>query len=181
MLPALCAFSLFGASLTIQDINGVFRSPLKPDGKASVLFFITSDCPISNSYAPEIQRICSEYGSKKVSCTLVYVDPDLTIADVKKHVKDFSYSGVPAILDSTQKLVQAAGAKVTPEAAVIGASGQALYRGRIDNVYASLGKRRPEATEKDLRKALDEILSGKPVSTPQTKAIGCYIPPVGVK
>src|SRR5436309_2990929 len=125
LLALVCAASLFGAAITVPDINGVPRSPLKPEGKASVLFFITSDCPISNSYAPEIQRICSEYGSKKVSCTLVYVDPDLTIADVKKHMKDFSYSGVPAILDSTQKLVQAAGAKVTPEAAVIGASGQA--------------------------------------------------------
>ena len=181
LLPVLWAASLFGAALTIADIQGVPRSPLRPDGIASVLFFITSDCPISNSYAPEIQRICSEYGPKKVSCNLVYVDPDLTVADVKKHVKDFGYSSVPAILDSTQKLVHAAGATITPEAAVIGASGQLLYRGRIDNVYASLGKRRPEATEKDLRKALDEVLSGKPVSTPQTKAIGCYIPPAGVK
>jgi len=181
LLPVLWAASLFGAALTIADIQGVPRSPLRPDGIASVLFFITSDCPISNSYAPEIQRICSEYGPKKVSCNLVYVDPDLTVADVKKHVKDFGYSGVPAILDSTQKLVHAPGASITPEAAVIGASGQVLYRGRIDNVYASLGKRRPEATEKDLRKALDEVLSGKPVSTPQTKAIGCYIPPAGVK
>ena len=181
MLVVLCATALSGASLTIQDINGVPRSPLKPDGKASVLFFVTSDCPISNSYAPEIQRICSEYGPKKVSCNLVYVDPDLTVADVKKHVKDFGYSSVPAILDSTQKLVHAAGASITPEAAVIGASGQVLYRGRIDNVYASLGKRRPEATEKDLRKALDEVLGGKPVSTPETKAVGCYIPPAGVK
>ena len=178
IVVALCAF---GASLTIQDINGVSRWPLQPEGKASVLFFITSDCPISNSYAPEIQRICSEYGPKKVSCSLVYVDPDLTQADVKKHVKEFGYSAVPAILDSTQKLVHAAGATVTPEAAVIGQSGRVLYRGRIDNVYAALGKRRPEATEKDLRKALDEVLAGKPVSIPQTKAIGCYIPPVGVK
>ena len=181
LLPVVWAASLFGAALTIADIQGVPRSPLRPDGIASVLFFITSDCPISNSYAPEIQRVCSEYGPKKVSCNLVYVDPDLTVADVKKHVKDFGYSGVPAILDSTQKLVHAASASITPEAAVIGASGQVLYRGRIDNVYASLGKRRPEATEKDLRKALDEVLSGKPVSTPQTKAIGCYIPPAGVK
>jgi len=181
LLPVLWAASLFGATLTIADIQGVPRSPLRPEGKASVLFFITSDCPISNSYAPEIQRICSEYGPKKVSCNLVYVDPDLTVADVKNHVKDFGYSSVPAILDSTQKLVHAAGATITPEAAVIGASGQVLYRGRINNVYASLGKRRPEATEKDLRKALDEVLSGKPVSTPQTKAIGCYIPPAGVK
>jgi hypothetical protein len=169
--------ALFAASLAIPDIDGVARTPLQPEGKASVLFFITSDCPISNSYAPEVQRICAEYSPKKVSCNLVYVDPDLTIADVRKHLKEFHYSGVPAILDPTQKLVRAAGASVTPEAALIGPSGQVLYRGRIDNVYASLGKRRPEATEKDLRKALEETLSGKAVSTPVTKAIGCYIPP----
>jgi len=178
LISAVC---LSAASLTVPDIDGVPRSPLHPDGKASVLFFITSDCPISNSYAPEIQRICSEYAPRQVACSLVYVDPDLTLADVKKHVKEFGYNGIPAILDSTQKLVHAAAATVTPEAAVIGPSGKVLYRGRIDNVYAALGKRRPEATEKDLRKALDEVLSGKPVSTPQTKAIGCYIPPPGVK
>src|SRR6266404_484214 len=172
---------MVAASLAIPDIDGVSRTPLNPDGKASVLFFITTDCPISNSYAPEVQRICAEYSSRKVSCSLVYVDPDLTREDVRKHLKEFGYSGMPAILDSTRKLVRAAGATVTPEAAVIGPSGQVLYRGRIDNVYASLGKRRPEATEMDLRKALEETLSGKPVSTPKTKAIGCYIPPAGVK
>src|SRR5262245_64465617 len=118
--------SLFAASLTIPDINGVSRAPLAPRGKASVLFFVTSDCPISNSYAPEIQRICSEYGPKQVACHLVYVDPDLSMADVKKHVKEFGYSGVTAILDTTHKLVQAAGANTTPEAAVIGPSGQVL-------------------------------------------------------
>lgn len=177
----LCVPALFAASLAIPDINGIPRFPLKPEGKASVLFFITSDCPIANSYAPEIQRICSEYGPKQVSCDLVYVDPDLTVADVKKHVRDFGYSNLPAILDSSQKLVKAAGATITPEAAVVGPSGQVLYRGRIDNVYAALGKRRPEATERDLRKALDEILSNKIVSTPQTQAVGCYITPVGVK
>jgi thiol-disulfide isomerase/thioredoxin len=176
-----CVPALYAASLAIPDINGVSRSPLNPEGKASVLFFITSDCPISNSYAPEIQRICSEYGPKKVSCDLVYVDSALTTADVRKHVNDFGYAAVPAILDPSQKLVKAAGATITPEAAVIGPSGQVLYRGRIDNVYAALGKRRPEATEHDLRKALDEVLSGKPVSAPQTQAIGCYIPSAGVK
>jgi len=178
---ALCVPALYAASFAIPDINGVPRNPLRPDGKASVLFFITSDCPISNSYAPEIRRICSEYGPRQVSCDLVYVDPDLTTADVKKHVLDFSYAAVPAILDSSQKLVKAAGATITPQAAVIGPSGQVLYLGRIDNVYAALGKRRPAATVHDLRKALDEILSDKPVSTPQTQAIGCYIPPAGLK
>ena len=68
--------------------------------RLSALFFITTDCPISNSYAPEIQRICSEYGPSGVSCDLIYVDPALTKADVEKHVKEFGYQNIPAI--STQ-------------------------------------------------------------------------------
>ena len=179
MIPilVLLAAAAPGTGLSIPDIDGVTRAPFRPEGKASVLFFITTDCPISNSYASEIQRICADYGPKGVSCSLVYVDPDLTDTDVRKHLREFRYTAIPAILDTTHKLVRAAGATVTPEAAVIGAAGKVLYRGRIDNVYASLGTRRPEATERDLRKALDETLSGKPVSAPATKAIGCYIPP----
>jgi hypothetical protein len=172
---------LFAASIAIPDIDGVARTPLKPEGKASVLFFITNDCPISNSYAPEVQRICAEYSPKNVACSLIYVDPSLTAADVRKHLTEFRYSGISAFLDPTHKLARAAGATVTPEAAVIGPAGQVLYRGRIDNVYAGLGKRRPEATEHDLRNAIEETLSGKPVSTPVTKAVGCYIPPAGSK
>lgn len=168
--------SLAVAAISIADIDGVERSPLAVQGKASVLFFVTSDCPIANSYAPEIQRICSEYRPKGVACDLIYVDPSLNNAAVRKHVRDFNYTGVPAILDATQRLVKATGATVTPEAAVIGASGQVVYRGRIDNVWAALGKRRSEATEHDLRKALDQVLDGRPVSTPRTQAIGCYIP-----
>jgi AhpC/TSA family. len=181
LAPVVCALALSAASFSIQDVNSVPRFPLNPDGKASVLFFVTTDCPIANSYAPEIQRICSEYGPKKISCDLIYVDPDLTTADVKKHMKDFGYANIPAILDSSQKVVHAAGATITPEAAIIGPAGKVLYSGRIDNVYAALGKRRPQATERDLRKALDEIVDGKAVTTSQTQPVGCYIPPIGVK
>ena len=158
MLALMFGPLLFGAALIIPDVDGVPRSPLLPDGKAAVLFLLPPDCPISNSYAPEVQRICADYGPRQVACNLVYVDPDLTVADVKKHMREFRYPELPAILDKSQKLARAAGATITPEAVVIGSSGKVLYRGRIDNVYASLGKRRPEATEKDLRKALDEVL-----------------------
>jgi hypothetical protein len=159
---------LFAASISMPDIDGVARTPFEPQGKASVLFFLATDCPISNSYAPEVQRICAEYSPKGVGCNLVYVDPDPTAADVRKHLTEFRYAGVPAILDPAHKLAGAAGAKVTPEAAVIGAGGKVLYRGRIDNLYASLGKRRPAATELSLRKELEEVLAGKPVTTPVT-------------
>ena len=170
---AVCAAA---ASLTISDIDGTERTPMQPAGTAEVLFFITNDCPISNFYAPEIQRICREYGPRGVSCALVYADATLDAAAVRKHRQDFGYSAIPAILDTGHKVVAAAGATVTPEAVVIGRDGKVRYAGRIDNFYAALGKPRRAATVHDLRAALDEVLAGKAVTTPRTTPVGCYIP-----
>jgi hypothetical protein len=177
---ALLITGAFAASLNIADINGKTLEPMHPAGAAEALFFITNDCPISNFYAPEIQRICKEYGGRGVSCALVYVDTQMNAAAVRKHLSDFGYQSTPAILDSRHKLVEAAGATVTPEAVVIGHDGKVKYAGRIDNFYAALGKPRREATVHDLRTALDEVLAGKPVTNPRTNPVGCYIPPAGI-
>jgi thiol-disulfide isomerase/thioredoxin len=180
VLTAALITKVFAASLSVPDIEGRQLAPMQPAGAAEVLFFITYDCPISNFYAPEIQRICTEYGGKGVSCALVYVDTQMDAAAVRKHLGDFHYQGIPAILDSKHMVVEAAGAKVTPEAIVIGHDGKVRYAGRIDNFYAGLGKQRRQATVHDLRTALDETLAGKPVTTPKTDPVGCYIPPLGI-
>ncbi|MGC1581608.1 MAG: hypothetical protein WA766_09000, partial [Candidatus Acidiferrales bacterium] len=47
-----------GASETALDLNGKSVDPLKAaPGKIVVLIFVRTDCPISNRYAPAIQRI----------------------------------------------------------------------------------------------------------------------------
>jgi len=38
------------------------------------------------------------------------------------------------------------------------------------------GKARPQATQSDVRAALDAILAGKPMTYTVTKSIGCAIP-----
>ena len=144
---------------------------------AKILFFITNDCPIANSYAPEIQRICGDYSSRGLTCTLVYSDATLDAATLRKHHQDFGYpESIPGVLDTGHKLAHSTGATITPEAVVLDAHDKVLYRGRIDNFWAALGKPRRQATEHDLRQALDEALAGKPITHPQTPAIGCYIP-----
>jgi hypothetical protein len=151
--------------------------PLHPDGSAGILFFITNDCPIANSYAPEIQRICADYAGRGVSCTLVYSDLTLDDAAIRRHHADFSYPAtIPGIRDTGHKLAKATGATITPEAVMVNRDSKVLYRGRIDNFWAALGKKRRQATEHDLRDALDQVLAGKPIAHPDTKAIGCYIP-----
>ena len=178
-LVAVGVWTAAGASLTIRDIDGLEVNPLAPTGAASVLFFVTHDCPISNSYAPEIQRICADYKSKGTACALVYVDPTIDGAGIHKHLTEYRYNGdVTAILDRTHTLVDATHAIVTPEAVIVAHGGEIVYRGRIDNFYAGLGKPRRQATQKDLRTALDEVLAGKPVSHPETQSLGCYIPPL---
>lgn len=165
------------ASPNIRDVEGHDLKPLDPAGPAAVLYFITNDCPVANSYAPEIQRICGDYASKGVSCTLVYSDLTLDAAAIRKHHSDYGYpESIPAVRDTGHKLAEATGATITPEAVVVGKGGKVLYRGRIDNFYAALGKPRRQATVHDLRDALDEVLAGKPVTHSQTQAIGCYIP-----
>ena len=142
--------------------------------KAVVLLFIASDCPISNSYAPEINRICARYTREKIAFSLVYSDPDLSIAAAKKHAADYGFT-CPFVLDPSRRLAHRVGATVTPEAAVFAPNGKILYRGRIDNLYIGFGQRRYGATKHDLRDALDAIVQGKPISSPRTPAIGCFI------
>jgi hypothetical protein len=142
-----------------------------------VLFFISTDCPISSSYAPEMQRICRDYAAKGVACTLVYEDLKLDSEAVRKHLAEYGYRGIPAVIDGDRKIATRAQATITPQAVVIDPRGNIRYRGRIDNLYAALGTRRQQATVYDLRDALNAVLAGTPVAHPETKALGCYIVP----
>lgn len=158
------------------DVNGKTVRPLRPGGqKATVLLFVAHDCPISNAYAPELNRTIAAYTARKVAFYLVYVAPGLSPSTVRKHVADYGYR-CPALLDPAQKLAKAAGVTITPEAAVYGATGKRLYRGRIDDRYIDFGKARYQATTHDLRAALDAVLEGRAIARPVTKAVGCFIP-----
>lgn len=164
-------------SLTLKGVEGRKHKPFQlGSDKASVLIFVLHDCPIANAYAPEIARIAKDYQAKPVRLALVYVDPDLTIKEINRHRKEYGHEGYTAFFDRKHKLVRATGADVTPESAVIDASGRIAYRGRISNLYADYGKRRRKATQHDLRDAIDAILVGKAVKTPRTEALGCFIP-----
>jgi peroxiredoxin len=161
---------------TFTDIEGRPHTPLaNADKKASVLLFLLTDCPISNSYAPEIARLCKEYEAKQIAFFVVHADPDVTAEQAKKHAKDYGLP-CPVLCDPAHLLVKRTGVTMAPEAAVVGPTQRVLYCGRIDDWYAGLGKRRPEPTQRDLRLALEAIVRGDDVPNATTKAIGCYLP-----
>lgn len=177
LLVALALGILAQPSITVRDINGVEREPLKVEkGHAAALFFITQDCPISNYYSHEIRRICDDYAHKGLACTLVYVDPTLTDEKAREHFKEYGHRAYPAVVDRTHALVRATGAEITPTAVVITRGESIAYRGRIDNFYAGLGKPHRVVTQHDLRDALDAVFVGRPVVNPEEPPVGCYIP-----
>jgi hypothetical protein len=170
----LCLAGSDGPSgLTLDDLDGNARHPLEPGIKlATVLIFYGHDCPISNSYAPEINRISGSHTN--FAFYIVQVDPDLTVAAAKQHAKDFDLHP-PVLIDRQHQLVKQLQPRVTPEVFVLGKDGTTLYRGRIDDRNAGIEKHRSAATQHDLIDALDAIAGGQPVRLKETKAIGCVI------
>src|SRR5262245_61437975 len=96
LLAAAGWFLLRVEAHELRGIDGVVHGSLEnPESKWSVLFFITSDCPIANQYAPEIRRICSAYESRGARCSLVYADASMNAEQVRKHSHDFFNSAYP--------------------------------------------------------------------------------------
>lgn len=141
-----------------------------------VFIFVMRDCPIANSYAPEIVRLMDEYRNRGVGFTFVYVDDDVTLTDVRKHAQDYGIKS-EVLIDHDRALVRKYGATISPEAALVSGHDELLYRGRIDDRYVDFGKRRAEPSQQDLREALDAVLAGQPVPNPRTPAVGCSITP----
>ena len=178
-LPACARAAAPPARIVVADLTGARVAPLGPGpGKATVLVYITNDCPIANACAPEIERIYQAYSAKQVRMYLVYVDASLTAVAARAHHNAFGYT-CPAVLDPRHRLVKAGRARVTPEAAIFGGDGSLLYHGRIDDRAVAFGQVRAQPIRKDLREALDALLLGKPIKPPKAKAVGCSIANLG--
>jgi len=178
-MPKLFAAALLAlaatASVRVVDLENRTIDPLQANAgaKAVVFLFTATDCPISNRYAPEIQRLYQAYSDKGVKFFLIYPNPADTPALIREHAKSFGYSA-EALRDPKQALAKFVGATITPEAAVY-AGGRVAYRGRIDDRVVDLGLERPAATKHDLADALAAIVAGKPVAQSTTQAVGCFI------
>ena len=181
-LVTLCVFAaaLNAADgvLSFDDIHGRAQRVFDPHAKATVLIFISTDCPIANAFAPEINRLCDEYAAKGVAFFLVHTDPALKREQARQHAQEYALRA-PILIDARHVLVKKAGATVTPEAALFSSDESVQYLGRINDLYVELSRKRYAPLKHDLREALDALLSGKAVPQPKTTAVGCVIPDLG--
>jgi hypothetical protein len=149
-------------------------NPFAGPARARVLVFARTDCPITNRYAPELQRIASKFADQNVAFWIVYPDASELSAAIEKHMADYRLPG-KWLHDPRHELAQRAEATIAPQAAVFDGGGKLVYSGRIDDRYVDFGKVRPAPTVHDLEDAITATLAGAPVPHPRTRAVGCFL------
>jgi hypothetical protein len=168
---------LCSAAIAVEgpvDLAGKPQDPFASHAAVTVLLFVRTDCPITNRYAPELQRLAEEFKTRSVAFWLVYPDRDEAPQHIQDHIRDFGFPGQP-LRDPHHELVREAHATVAPEAAVFNNAGQLKYHGRIDDRYVDIGKTRPAAREHDLEDAISAVLAGKALAHTETRAVGCSL------
>jgi hypothetical protein len=152
--------------------------PLAAAGtKAVVLFFVATDCPVSNRTFPEMRRLREEFAGQRVRFWFVYPNEGETAAAIAEHQKEFDAGGETWV-DAKGELVALTHARVTPEVAVLvpaGAAWRRVYVGRVDDRYVRLGLQRPQATEHFAEQAIQAVLHGQPVPPATGTPVGCAI------
>jgi hypothetical protein len=168
------AYNAQTAGASAVDLAGRAVDPLATHSGATVLLFVRTDCPITNRYAPELQRLAQEFKGRSVAFWLVYPDRDEAATHIESHMREYGFPG-QALRDPKHVLVHEAHATVAPEAAIFNGAGKLVYHGRIDDRYVEVGKSRPSAQVHDLENAIAATLDGKAVSHSETRAIGCSL------
>lgn len=144
--------------------------------KATLIMFICNHCPYVKHVLDELINIGQEYSAKGVEVIAIssndigrYPEDG---PDKMKELATLKKFPFPYLFDETQEVAKAYDAACTPDFYVYDRSFKLAYRGQLDG---SRPKNDIPVTGVDLRKALNEILEGKPVSENQIPSIGCNI------
>jgi len=156
-----------GSIVTLHDVA---------DGKALVVVFMCNHCPFVKHIAAELVRLSKDYAGKGVklvgiSSNDVATYPDDSPEAMKEEARLQGYD-FPYLYDETQEVAQAYRAACTPDFFVFDTNRKLVYRGQLDDSRPRNGI---PVTGKDLRNALDLILSGQNAPAEQRPSIGCNI------
>ncbi len=154
----------------LQDTAGKMHSSAAHAGKIVVLAFWSFKCPTALAYDERLAAIQDKYGSQGAVVLAVASNANESKEELQRNAENLHIS-FPILLDTDGILADRLGATITPSVFILDRSGVLRYKGALDNREKPGGKKR-EAYAED---AIDSILAGKPVATPETQATGCSI------
>lgn len=157
-----------------QDYRGQeFKLSDIKDDKLVVLAFLGTECPLVKLYGSRLQTIADKYKEQGVTIIGINSNRQDNVTEIGAYVRRHNLE-FRMLKDIGNKVADQLNAERTPEIFVLDAERQVRYRGRIDDQYG-VGYSRKSRTVSFLENAIDELLAGKPVSTPTTEAVGCHI------
>lgn len=186
LLLALAASFALRTSAMAATVGGAIENFALPDHlgktheladfderKLVIVAFLGVECPLAKLYASRLEEIAREYADRSVAILAVDSNRQDSLRELTAfvHRHELSY---PVLRDNRNQVADLFGAERTPQVFVLDADRQVRYQGRVDDQYV-VGITRNRASREDLRIALDELLSGRDVSTPETQALGCII------
>jgi peroxiredoxin len=163
-------------SFTLPSVDGRDHSFDEYRGKNGVVvIFSCNHCPYVRAWEDRMVQIQEDYTSKGVQLIAINANdatkyPDDSFPKMKERSREKKFN-FPYLRDEAQSVARAYGAERTPEVFLFDKKAILRYHGTIDDNYDD-----PRAVKEHyLRSALDAVLAGRPISTAETKPIGCSI------
>lgn len=162
-------------SFSLPDPDGTMHS-LRPGADAYLVMFICNHCPFVKHVREEIARIGSDYGRRNVAVYAINSNdvtshPGDSPEKMKQESVEWGYV-FPYLIDEDQSVAKSYRAACTPDLYVFDAEQKLIYRGQLDDSRPS---NNVPIDGRDLRAALDAVLTGSPVNGAQKPSIGCNI------
>ncbi len=181
---ALLLFSLSSANLFAAEsasIDFALQDYLGAEHKLSdwqdkelvVVVFLGTECPLAKLYGSRLADVAKEYEPDGVQFVGINSNQQDTLRDIG-HYAEQQKIEFPLLKDSAHVVADQFGAERTPTVYVLDRERKIRYRGRVDDQFG-VGYSRTDIQKNDLVNALEELLAGKPVSVPETEAVGCII------
>ncbi len=143
--------------------------------KATVITFLSPDCPVSENYTKTLNEIKSEYGTKfQVNFINIFPGNYYSVGKINSFINSYNIQQT-SLCDKELLLVAHLNASITPETFVVNNKGAVVYSGAIDNWVVALGDKRQVITEFYLKDALQAIIHNEKIKINKTTAVGCFI------
>jgi len=166
---------------SLPDAKGQEHSLAQYKGKYVVLEWFNPECPFVKKHygSDNMQKLQAEYTGKGVVWLTIDsnapgTEGNITADQAKKIMDSWKTKQTALLLDPESKVAKLYGAKNTPNMVIVGPDGKIVYEGAIDSKATPNPADIPTSTNY-VKAALDEALSGKPVSNAQTRPYGCSV------
>jgi len=184
-LAATAAFAIPPGSLaptfTGTDSNGKTQSLAEYRGNYVVLEWANQGCPYEQKlyHSGTMEKLQKEWTAKGIVWLSVISSAPgqqgyVTAPQENDYLKKMNAAPTAAILDPKGAIGHLYEAKTTPHMFVIDPTGKVIYQGAIDDKPSPDPDTLPGA-HNYVSAALQEAMSGKPVTTPVTRSYGCSV------